>query len=118
MSFRLKIVLFIVVFTAFACQHELEIVAKPIDLIPADSFELILEDFLLIEAFTRSKHSNVHDYYNVMQCSGNEILSNFGVDSLRFSISMDYYAQKQEILIEMYGAILNRVNEELEGRTE
>ncbi|MCC5923089.1 MAG: DUF4296 domain-containing protein [Crocinitomicaceae bacterium] len=102
-----------VVFLVVACQHELEIVGKPRVLIPADTFELILEDFMLIEAFTRSKHNNVHDYYKIMQKSGNEILRSHGVDSLRFSLSMDYYAQKQELLVEMYQSILDRTKDEL-----
>jgi hypothetical protein len=116
MRFKLRIILFGVVFLTFSCQHELEIVGRPTVLIPADTFEHILEDFMLIEAFTRSRHNNVHDYYRIMQNSGNEILANHGVDSLRFSLSMNYYAQKQEILVQMYESILSRVQDELEQK--
>lgn len=92
----------------FSCQHELENVVEPANLIPADTFEMILEELMLVEAFTRSKHSNVHDYYQIMQRSGHTILDNKAIDTMRFEISMNYYAQKQEVLVEMYEAILER----------
>ena len=96
-----------------ACQNELEFNEVPEDLIPKDTFEIVLEEFMLIEGYTRKSHSNVHEYFEIMRKSGNAILNKHQIDSARFGSSMDYYTREQGFLLEIYQNILSRVNEKL-----
>ena len=98
-----------------SCQHELEIIDRPKNLIPADSFELILEELMYVESFVRVKHKNINEFYKPMRASGEALLLKYNIDSLRFFKSMDYYTQSQEELIEMYRSIEARTKERLEG---
>lgn len=96
-----------------ACQNELEFNEVPQDLIPKDTFEVVLEEFMLIEGYTRKSHANVHEYFEIMRKSGNMILNKHHIDSARFGKSMDYYTREQELLLEIYQNILGRVDEKL-----
>jgi hypothetical protein len=82
---------------------------EPKDLIPKDTFELVLEDMMLLEAYIKTQKSNVHEYYMSMPKSAELIFDKYEIDSSRYIRSMDYYAQKQEILFEMYNNIQDRV---------
>ena len=102
---------FITCFLTFSsCTHELEIIEKPVDLIPQDSMEIVLHEMMLVEAYTRVQHQNVHEFYKVMRRSGNKVLEKYNIDSLRYERSMDYYARKQESLIEIYEKIQDSVS--------
>ena len=92
-----------------SCSYELEFVEEPKDLIPKDTFELVLEDMMLLEAYIKTQKSNVHEYYKSMPKSAELIFDKYNVDSSQYISSMDYYAQKQEVLLEMYTNIQDRV---------
>ena len=102
--------IFITFSAVFSCTHELEIVEKPKNLIPADSFELVLSDLMLMEALVKTKHAKVQDFHLIMKGTGAAVLKKHKIDSLRFQQSMDYYAQKQEELIEIYRNIQDDIN--------
>lgn len=90
----------------FSCQHQLEIVEKPDDLIPADTFEMVLEDLMFLESFVRTKNKNtLKEFYRPMKASAEHLFNFYGVDSTRFVRSMDYYTRRQEQLVEMYKSI-------------
>ena len=99
----------IVLFFVMSCTHELEIIDEPVNLIPKDSMELILSEMMLIESYVRVKHINVRDYHDVMLRSGNELLANYNVDSLRYVESLVYYSKKQEVLDEIYEGVKLRL---------
>lgn len=90
------------------CSYELEYVEIPDDLIPKDTFELVLEDMMLLEAYVKTQKSNVHEYYKSMPKSAELIFDKYNVDSSRYISSMDYYSQKQEVLLKMYENIQDR----------
>lgn len=104
---------YIIVYLIFvmfsSCSYELEFVEEPKDLIPKDTFELVLEDMMLLEAYVKTQKSNVHEYYKSMPKSAGLIFEKHNVDSSRYISSMDYYSQKQEILLDMYSNIQDRV---------
>lgn len=99
--------LLLVVFSS--CSYELEFVEEPKDLIPKDTFELVLEDMMLLEAYVKTQKSNVHEYYKSLPKSAELLFNKYEIDSARYIRSMDYYTQKQEILLEMYNNIQDRV---------
>ncbi|PHR46361.1 MAG: hypothetical protein COA32_10930 [Fluviicola sp.] len=102
-------IVFLVLLIFSNCSYELEFVEEPDDLIPKDTFELVLEDMMLLEAYVKTQKSNVHEYYKSMPKSAELIFEEYSIDSSRYINSMDYYSQKQEILLEMYSNIQDRV---------
>lgn len=92
-----------------SCSYELEFVDAPDNLIPKDTFELVLEDMMLLEAYVKTQKSNVHEYYKSMPKSAELIFDKYNVDSSRYISSMNYYSQKQKTLLEMYNNIQDRV---------
>lgn len=107
-SIRFYITFVILAFFS-SCSYELEFVEEPDDLIPRDTFELVLEDMMLLESYVKTQKSNVHEYYKSMPKSAELIFDKYSIDSSRYINSMDYYSQKQEILLEMYTNIQDRV---------
>jgi hypothetical protein len=103
----------LIVFTAFgvlsACSHELEELEAPETLIPVDTMEMVLLDVMLLEAHMRSISNNVHDFYQIMLKSSQPIFEKYGVDSLRYVESMDYYARRQEELKALYERIQDTI---------
>lgn len=110
MSIYWKII-FIVSFGLFSCTHELEIIEVPKDLIPPEQFQPVLKDIMYLESHTRTQFNNVNDFYKILPKSANVIFESHGIDSLRYYNSMQYYVKKQELLIEMYQAILDEIQE-------
>lgn len=104
-----KILCFLILFST-SCKHELEIIDKPDDLIPADSMKLILSDLMYVESFVKVQHPNVNDFQRLMQDSGSKIFDLYHVDSARFASSMEYYSKSQEELIEIYQSIQDSVS--------
>lgn len=92
-----------------SCSYELEEVAPPDDLIPRDSFQLVLLDMMLLEGYMRTQHNNVHDFYQIMMKSADPIFEKYAIDSSRYAHSMDYYSHHQDILKEMYEAVQDSV---------
>lgn len=92
-----------------SCSYELEEVAPPVDLIPRDSFQLVLLDMMLLEGYVKTKHSNVHDFYQIMMKSADSIFVKYAIDSSRYISSMEYYSHQQEILKEMYEVVQDSI---------
>ena len=92
-----------------SCSYELEDVQPPNDLIPKDSFTDILKDMMILEAYVKTQRNNVHDFYRSMPASADSVFRAYNIDSSRYISSMDYYSNKQEILLEMYNEIQNDV---------
>lgn len=92
-----------------SCSYELEEIAPPDDLIPRDSFQLVLLDMMLLEGYVRTKHSNVHDFYQIMLKSADPIFEKYGIDSTRYATSMNYYGHHQAVLKEMYTVVQDSI---------
>lgn len=91
------------------CSYQLKEVDPPENLIPRDSFQLVLLDMMLLEGFVKTKHSNVHDFHQIMLKSALPIFDKYGLDSAQYANSMDYYSHHQEILKEMYQAVQDSI---------
>lgn len=92
-----------------SCSYKLEEVAPPDDLIPRDSFQLVLLDMMLLEGYVKSRHNNVHDFYQIIRKSADPIFEKYAIDSARYASSMDYYSHRQEILKEMYEVVQDSI---------
>ncbi len=100
---------FVILAIFSSCSYDLEFVEAPDDLIPKDTFELVLEDMMLLEAYVKTQKSNVHEYYKSLPKSAELVFDKYNIDSSRYISSMDYYSQKEEVLLEMYTNIQDRV---------
>ena len=91
------------------CTYELEQVDRPTNLIPRDSFTVILKDVMILEAYVKTQKNNVHDFYKILPASVDSIFEVHGVDSSRYISSMEYYSKKQEVLKDIYKDIQDDV---------
>lgn len=64
---------------------------------------------MILEAYVKTQKNNVHEFHKIMPASADSIFDVHGVDSSRYISSMEYYAKKQEILMEMYKSIQDDV---------
>ena len=64
---------------------------------------------MILEAYVKTQRNNVHDFYRSMPASADSVFRVYNIDSSRYISSMDYYSNKQEILLEMYNEIQNEV---------
>jgi hypothetical protein len=87
----------------------LDEVAPPNDLIPRDSFQLVLLDMMLLEGYVKTQHNNVHDFYQIIMKSADPIFEKYNIDSSRYASSMDYYSHHQNILKEMYEVVQDSI---------
>lgn len=92
-----------------SCSYELDEVAPPNDLIPRDSFQLVLLDMMLLEGYVKTQHNNVHDFYQIIMKSADPIFEKYNIDSSRYASSMDYYSHHQNILKEMYEVVQDSI---------
>ncbi len=92
-----------------SCSYELEEVEPPKDLIPKDSLSVVLKDVMMLEAYIKTQRNNVHQFYKLLPASADSIFEAHGVDSSRYISSMEYYAKKQETLMEMYKSIQDEI---------
>lgn len=96
-----QIMVFSLFFTA-SCSYELEQVEQPKDLIPRDSFTVILKDMMVLEAYVKTQEGNVHNFYKSLPRSADSLFQVHGIDSSRYKSSFEYYSKKQEVLIDIY----------------
>jgi len=92
-----------------SCSYQLDEVAPPNDLIPRDSFQLVLLDMMLLEGYVKTQHNNVHDFYQIIMKSADPIFEKYNIDSSRYASSMDYYSHHQNILKEMYEVVQDSI---------
>lgn len=88
-----------------SCSYKLENLEAPIDLIPQDSFTLVLYDIMILEAyFDASNRDQLIDNIELIKAT-EPIFEKHKIDSARFTSSMDYYSHHQELLSEIYNSI-------------
>lgn len=97
------------VFTAIlflgACSYQLDKKGAPDDLIPQDTFTMVLHDVMIVESYYKHQQNNVSLYSEEFPDAIQPIFDKYNVDSARYSNSMDYYAAHQKKLIEIYSQI-------------
>ena len=96
---------FILAMSLSNCSYELDKTTVPKNLIPKDSFTLILYDVMLLESYYKVNDLDFHSFQLNVQEGIQPIFDKHQIDSARFAESMDYYSKKQEILMEIYNTI-------------
>ena len=87
------------------CSYELENVEAPDNLIPIDTFTLVLQDVMIVESYYKSQEANVNTFYETLPTAMHPIFEKYNIDSLRYVESMNYYTTQQEVLIKIYNEI-------------
>lgn len=108
MNKSIIIILFSIV-TLTGCKYQLEDLEAPDNLIPRDTFTLVLKDIMVLEAYVKTQKNNVHDFFRIMRESANLIFEDYGIDSSRYISSMNYYSKQQQVLAEIYNEIQDEV---------
>lgn len=94
----------------FSCSDQREIIAEPKNLIPEDTMVLVLRDLTLIESHIQMKYEGVSVFKELMERSGDHVLSTHKVTSERFESSLDYYGSRQDKMQELYSRVLDSLN--------
>lgn len=98
-------------FILFSCQESrLEENPIPVNLIPQDTFQYVLQDLVVLEAHVQNKYKSIPNYYKILKREGQEIFKKYKLDSTRFDASFEYYGKEQEILSEIYTKISDSLN--------
>lgn len=88
-----------------SCSYDLEELEAPDNLIPKDTFTLVLQEVMVVESFFKSQEANVNMFYQTLPAAMHPIFDKYNIDSVRYVESMNYYTTRQEVLIEMYNEI-------------
>lgn len=97
-----KLFILFAVLSLVGCKYSLDDEKPPKDLIETEAFTKILHDIMVVEAYYKVKYSSDREYLEHLPAVIDSVFQKHGVDSLRFSNSMDYYANEQIELIHMY----------------
>jgi len=103
--------LFLLIFCAFftSCSYQLEGTEAPDNLIPKDTFTLVLQDMMVVESYIKQQQNNVNKYYKSIPLVVDSVFYKYNIDSSRFTQSMDYYSSEQEELIDVYNTIQDSI---------
>lgn len=93
-----------------SCKDTTTEVSEPENLIPRDSLVMVLEDMMVMESHVQSKYPQMNMSRKVMKNSGNAILAKYGISFERYDKSVDYYASRQEEMIEIYTQVQDSLN--------
>ncbi|WP_107039604.1 DUF4296 domain-containing protein [Brumimicrobium mesophilum] len=88
-----------------ACSYQLDKKEAPKDLIPQDTFTMILHEVMIVESYFKHQQNNANLYSESLPRAIDPIFKKYNVDSMRYIHSMDYYAMQHGKLIEIYGQI-------------
>jgi len=106
-----------------ACSYQLEKNEAPRDLIPQDTFTMVLNEVMIVESYFKHQQNNANLYSESLPKAIEPIFKKYNIDSLRYLHSMNYYAMQHEQLIEIYGQIqdsliLNTADSDIDEETE
>jgi len=88
-----------------ACSYQLEEKEAPKNLIPQDTFTMLLGEIMIVESYFKHQQNNVNAYADSLPKAMKPIFEKYKVDSARYLSSMDYYTSHQSKLIEIYSQI-------------
>jgi|SRR5690554_1778218 len=87
------------------CSYKLENTEIPDNLIPKDTFTLVLYDVMIVESYYKSQLPNVNSFYKTLPPAIHPIFEKYNIDSLRYVASMNYYTTQQDVLVKIYNQI-------------
>jgi len=96
-----------------SCTTELQTVSEPKDVIPKDTFVMLLKDLTVLESHIQSKYPTIQQSYKTVNKSSKIIFDKYNIDTARFNSSMTYYVSKQKVMVEIQSQIIDSVNREL-----
>lgn len=96
-------------FLSTHCSYELEQTEIPDNLIPVDTFTMVLHDVMIVESYFKSQQSNVALFHKTLPAAMRPIFEKYNIDSLRYIESMNYYTTRQDVLIEIYNKIQDNI---------
>ena len=99
----------VIFFLAFSCKEKL--IEPPEDLIPESQMTEILYDLALINGL-RSTNNTVLDQYEIETMP--YLYEKYGIDSLQFVKSDEYYASVPAIYQTMYSTIKDRLDNKID----
>lgn len=103
-SFRIILFLFIPLLLS-NCSYELDKTEVPKDLIPKDTFTLILKDMMVLESYYNTQELDFITLQKSLNKAVNPLLDKYNIDSTRYATSMDYYGRQQDKLSDIYNTI-------------
>lgn len=107
-----RIYLFTALLT-FSCTTELQTVSEPKNIIPKDTFVMLLKDLTVLESHIQTKYPTIQQSYKTVNKSSKLIFDKYNIDTARFNSSMTYYVSKQKVMVEIQSQIIDSVNREL-----
>lgn len=99
---------FIIVAILFAstnCSYKLDDSAPPSDLIPKDTFIMLMYDVMILESYYKVQEIPLEMYKEDLPEAMKTIFNKYELDSARFIRSVDFYSSKQGELYNIYNAI-------------
>ena len=96
-----------------SCTTELQTVSEPNDIIPRDTFVILLKDLTVLEYHIQTKYPTIQQSYKTVNKSSKIIFDKYNIDTARFNSSMTYYVSKQKVMVEIQSQIIDSVNREL-----
>lgn len=84
------------------CTYKLESSVAPNNLIPKDTFTMVLHDVMIVESYYKMKNPDINSFYKTLPTAIDTIFKKYNIDSLRYNNSMDYYTSRQDLLLEIY----------------
>ena len=97
----------------FGCTTELKTAREPQNLIPRDTFIMLLKDLTVLESHIQLKYPTIQQSYKTINKSSAIVFKKYNIDTARFNNSMTYYISKQKDMIAIQSQIIDSVNREL-----
>lgn len=91
------------------CSYQLESSAQPENLIPKDTFTMVLQEVMIVESYFKVQQTNPYDFHETLPKALQPIFNKYNIDSTRFTSSMNYYTNQQETLKEIYNTIQDNI---------
>ncbi len=86
----------------------------PDDLLSKDSMIIVLKELSCLESATQVKYTQPLRYKKDLELSSDSLFRSLRIDSSRFNRSMRYYSEYQLDMKEIYAAVLDSINLDLE----
>lgn len=106
----MKKISFILLFAIVGCKTEITPVSPPKNLIPKDTFQLVLMEMTMLETYIEKKYSSqLFRYREIMKRSGDSLLATHGINFKRYQSSMLYYVKNKSLIDSIYTGIMSEL---------
>jgi hypothetical protein len=96
-----------------SCDPRIKRLDRPNQLIPKDTMVMVLRDLMLVEEHVYKRYSTPQEFHVTMKKSGDWIMHQYHIDTIRFDAAMEYYGSRQDEMQSIYNQVLDSVNLEL-----